>query len=161
MALMSSVDMMGHEEELVVEEMVVEEEEEAGEIAARRRHDMLRHFGLLGGWGGEWEGAVSDDRGESRGGLGSDEGGAPLIHDDLWQRVLDDKSTAGILADIGRIDARLSAEDHEYAVRWDFRLLSLSLACLCCSKEIKVNLPTRRCCSGSGTAAAPRTSARP
>ena len=101
MALMSSVDMMGHEEELVEEE-----EEEAGEITAHRRHDMLRHFGLLGGWGGEWEGAVSDDRGESRGGFGSDEGGAPLIHDDLWQRVLDDKSTAGILADIGRIGRR-------------------------------------------------------
>ena len=43
------------EEELVVEEMVVEEDE-AGEIAAHRRNDMLRHFGLLGGWGGEWEG---------------------------------------------------------------------------------------------------------
>ena len=92
-------------------------------IMRRRRDDMLRSFGIGGTWTSAgfrapgmwamWEDGTTVGFAQRGASLP-----APRGCETLWQAVLDDESTPRVLAEIGRIDGGLSAQDHKYEARW-------------------------------------------
>ena len=108
---------------------------------------MLRSFGIGGTWTSAgfrapgmwsmWEGGSTTVGFAQRGASLP----APRGCETLWQAVLDDESTPRVLAEIGRIDGGLSAQDHKYEARWDWAAAKMTLWCADCQGGLKVDTP--------------------